>query len=125
MSLVIGRILSTFVVAVLMADGIVNLFAPNLLTAEMNAVGFPPHLAFIVGIICLSSSLLYALPTTAFVGAVFVTGFLGGAICTHLRVGELLSPPQIVALVLGAATWAGLYLRDRRLREVVFKGAHR
>ncbi|WP_018900762.1 DoxX family protein [Rhizobium sp. 2MFCol3.1] len=120
MSVMIGRILSVFVIAALVADGAVNLVAPNLLQAEMEAAQFPLHLAPMIGALCIVSALLYAVPVTAFLGAVMITGFLGGAICTHLRVGEILSPPQFVSLVLGTATWLGLYLQDTRLRSVVF-----
>ncbi|MDM9648694.1 DoxX family protein [Rhizobium sp. S163] len=120
MSVMIGRILSVFVIAALVADGAVNLVAPNLLQAEMEAVQFPFHLASVIGALCIVSALLYAVPVTAFLGAVMITGFLGGAICTHLRVGEILSPPQFVSLVLGTATWLGLYLQDTRLRSVAF-----
>jgi hypothetical protein len=120
MSVVTGRILAVFVIAALVADGAVNLVAPNLLQAEMEAVQFPYNLSPIIGGLCIISALLYAVPATAFIGAVMITGFLGGAICTHLRVGEILSPPQIVSLILGTATWVGLYLQDSRLRALVY-----
>ncbi len=120
MSVMIGRIMSVFVIAALVVDGAVNLVAPNLLRAEMEALQFPTDLSFVIGALCIVSALLYAVPASAFLGAVMITGFLGGAICTHLRVGEILSPPQIVSIVLGTATWLGLYLQDRRLRQLVF-----
>jgi len=51
-------------------------------------------------------------------GAILVTGFLGGAICAHVRIGELGSPPELISLFLGAMTWGGLYLRNPRIRAV-------
>jgi hypothetical protein len=64
-------------------------------------------------------AILYAIPATAVLGAILVTGFLGGAICAHVRIGELGSPPEIIALLLGAMTWGGLYARDPRFRAIL------
>jgi hypothetical protein len=64
-------------------------------------------------------ALLYAIPQTAMLGAIVVTGFLGGAICTHVRLGELASPPQVICLLLGLMAWGGLYLRDPRVRALL------
>ena len=71
-----------------------------------------------MGPIILACAILYAIPATAVLGAILVTGFLGGAICAHVRIGELGSPPEIISLLLGAMTWGGLYLRDPRIRAV-------
>lgn len=115
----IGRILAGLVVVILIADGLVQLIAPDMLKAEMEATGFPPGMALPLGIIMLVCALLYALPRTAVLGAILVTGFLGGAICTHFRLGELGSPPQLICLLLGVLTWGGLYLRDERMRALL------
>lgn len=117
----LGTIISGLVVLLLLADASVNLFAPQHLSAEMAAVGFPMYLATTIGWLLAICALVYALPPTAFLGAILVTGFLGGAICTHLRTGEMFSQPQVICLLLGVATWGGLYLRDQRLRELVFR----
>jgi hypothetical protein len=115
----LGKLLSGLVVLVLAADGLVSLAAPGLIEAEMAITGFPPGLTPALGLIMLASALLYAVPRTAFMGAVLVTGFLGGALCMHFRLGEIGSPPQIVTLLLGLLTWGGLYLRDERVRELL------
>jgi hypothetical protein len=115
----IGRVFSGLVVLALLADGLVQLFAPGLTKAEMEASGFPASQAIPLGIIMLTCAILYAIPRTAVLGAILVTGFLGGAICTHFRLGELGSPPQLICLLLGALTWGGLYLREARLRELL------
>jgi hypothetical protein len=91
-----GRIMSAFVVIALVADGTIQLFAP----AQI-------------------ASMLYAIPATAVLGAILVTGFLGGAICAHVRIGELGSLPEIISLLLGAMTWGGLYARDPRIRAIL------
>jgi hypothetical protein len=114
-----GRILSALVVLAMLADAAVNLFAPGMLKAEMDATGFSPSLAPALGIIMLVSGVLYALPRTATLGAILITGFLGGAICTHFRLGEIGSPPQIICLVLGIMTWGGLYLRNPTVRKLL------
>ena len=113
-----GRILSALVVLILLADAAVNLFAPAMLKAEMDATGFAPSSAPVLGIVMLVSAILYGMPRTSVLGAILITGFLGGAICTHFRLGEIGSPPQIVCLVLGIMTWAGLCLRNQTLRKL-------
>ncbi|MCA0247109.1 MAG: DoxX family protein [Proteobacteria bacterium] len=114
-----GRILSALVVLILLADAAVNLFAPAMLKAEMDATGFAPSSAPVLGIVMLVSAILYGMPRTSVLGAILITGFLGGAICTHFRLGEIGSPPQIICLVLGIMTWAGLYLRNPTLRKLL------
>ncbi|MBS7544183.1 DoxX family protein [Ancylobacter oerskovii] len=116
-----GRLISAAVIAILVLDAGVNLLAPHLIRQEMAAVQFPANLAPVLGAIMLACAVLYALPATSFVGAILVTGFLGGAICLHLRAGEELSPPQLISLALGIATWAGLYFREPRLRDLVLR----
>lgn len=115
----VGRAMSALVVLVLLADAGVQLFAPNLLRPAMDASGFPMHLAPALGTIMLICAVLCALPHTAMLGAIVVTGFLGGAICTHVRLGEFGSPPQLICLALGLLAWGGLYLRDTRVRALL------
>jgi DoxX-like family len=118
-SYIAGWILSALVVLALLADAAVDLFMPSMIQAEMELTGFQPGQAFVLGIIILICVILYAVPRTAFLGAILTTGFLGGAICTHFRLGEIGSPPQLIALLLGVMTWGGLYLRDARLRALL------
>jgi hypothetical protein len=114
-----GRILSTLVVAILLADAAVNLFAPKLLAAEMEASGFPVDLAPVLGTLMLLCVAVYAYPRTAVLGAILVTGLFGGAICVHFRMGEIGSPPQLTSLLIGLLAWAGLILRDAQVRAVL------
>jgi len=114
-----GRIISALVVVALLADGTVQLFAPAQLTSMSQETGFAMGLTRIVGAIALACAILYAIPATAVLGAILVTGFLGGAICAHVRIGELGSPPEIISLLLGAMTWGGLYARDLRIRAIL------
>ena len=115
-----GRIMSAVVVTTLAADGAVQLFAPAQIASMLQETGFAMDLMTrVVGPIILACAILYAIPATAVLGAILVTGFLGGAICAHVRIGELGSPPELISLLLGALTWSGLYARDPRVRALL------
>jgi hypothetical protein len=114
-----GRTMSALVVIALVADGIIQLFAPAQIASMLQETGFAMDLTRVVGPIILACAILYAVPNTAVLGAILVTGFLGGAICAHVRIGELGSPPELIALLLGAMTWGGLYARDARIRAIL------
>jgi hypothetical protein len=114
-----GRIMSALVVIALLADGSIQLFAPARIASMLQETGFAMNLTHVVGPIILVCAILYAIPRTAVLGAILVTGFLGGAICAHLRIGELGSPPEIISLLLGAMTWGGLYASDPRIRAIL------
>ena len=114
-----GRVMSAFVVIALVADGIIQLFVPAQIASMLQETGFAIDLTRVVGPIILACAILYAIPATAVLGAILVTGYLGGAICAHVRIGELGSPPEIISLVLGALTWGGLYARNSRIRAIL------
>jgi hypothetical protein len=114
-----GRIMSAFVVIALVADGTIQLVAPAQIAGMLQETGFAIELTRVLGPIILACAILYAIPATAALGAILVTGFLGGAICAHVRIGELGSAPEIIALLLGAMTWVGLYARDPRIRAIL------
>jgi hypothetical protein len=114
-----GRMMSAFVVVALAADASIQLFAPARVAGMMRETGFAMDLPARLGVVILACALLYATPATAVLGAILVTGFLGGAICAHVRIGEWGSPPEMISLLLGAMTWGGLYLRDPRIRAIL------
>ena len=114
-----GRTMSAFVVIALVADGTIQLFAPEWIASMLQETGFAMDLTRIIGPILLAGAILYAIRATAVLGAILVTGYLGGAICAHVRIGELGSPPEIISLLLGAMTWGGLYARDPRIRAIL------
>ena len=114
-----GYVLSALTVVILLADAGVVLFIPTQLQAEMSAMGIPMRLGRSLGVIEVLVAILYAVPRTAVLGAILVAGFFGGAICTHFRVGELGSPAELVATAIGIIAWAGLWLRNPRLRELL------
>jgi hypothetical protein len=114
-----GRIMSAVVVSALAADGAIQLFMPAQIAGMLQETGFATDLTRTLGPIILACALLYAIPATSALGAILVTGFLGGAICAHVRIGELGSPPELISLLLGALTWGGLYVRDLRVRALL------
>jgi hypothetical protein len=114
-----GWMMSAVVVAALVADGAVQLFAPTQIASMLRETGFAMDLTRVVGPIILACAVLYAIPATAALGAIMVTGFLGGAICAHVRIGELGSPPELISLLLGVLAWGGLYARDPRVRALL------
>lgn len=111
--------LSALVVLFFVGDAAVSLFAPHLLTSAQEQVGFPAELSPLLGGLMLLCAATYAVPRTAALGAILITGFIGGAICTHLRVGEIGSPPQIIAAILAVCAWLGLWLRDPMVRAAL------
>jgi hypothetical protein len=78
--------------------------------------GYPEHLLLVLGIVELFCPILYLIPRTAVLGAILMTGYFGGAIATHVRMSD---PMFIIPLILGVLTWLGLFLRDRRVRELI------
>ena len=82
----------------------------------MTRFGYPATLATPIGLTLLLSTLLYLIPRTAVLGALLVTAYLGGAVATHVRVGD---GSYLFAVLFGVLAWAGLYLREPRLRALL------
>ncbi len=114
-----GRILSSFVVLALLFVAATMLLSRSAAHAQLAATGFADSAGSAIGITALVCAVFYAIPQTAVLGAILVTGFLGGAICTHFRLGSIVSPPQMISLVLGVMAWGGLYLRYPALRTLL------
>ena len=81
----------------------------------MAHLGLPESLIIPLGILEISCVAVYLFPATSIVGAILLTGYIGGAICAHMRVGD----PFFFQIVLGICVWLGLYLRENRLRELI------
>lgn len=88
---------------------------PQLMEQVSKQLGYPPSLMTPLGILEIACVVLYAIPRTAVLGAILLTGYLGGAISTHVRVGDGFFPEA----VLGVLVWLGLYLRDGRVRALI------
>jgi hypothetical protein len=85
------------------------------LTQGMTHLGLPESMILALAIIELSCVVVYLIPQTSLLGAILLTGYMGGAICTHWRVGD----PFVVQIVLGIVVWLGLYLREPRLKSLL------
>lgn len=110
-----GRIMSALPVLMLLFSAIMKLVKPPGLAEGFAHLGLPESLALGVGILELTCTLVYVVPRTSVLGAILLTGYLGGAIVAHLRVGDAFFGP----IVLGVLIWGGLYLRDPRLRALI------
>ena len=117
----LGRVLSGLAILFLLFDGALKLVPLGVVTEAMDRIGYGSSetLARSLGAITVICTLLYAVPPTSFVGAILLTGYLGGAIATHLRVGSPLFTHTLFGLYLGLMVWGGLYLRDGNLRALL------
>jgi hypothetical protein len=120
-SLWTGRVLSGLVIAFLLFDGAIKLIPLQVVTDTMVELGYSGSvdLARLLGVLTLGCTILYAVPRTSILGAILLTGYLGGAMATHLRVGNPLFSHLLFGLYLGVMAWGGLYLRDARLRSLI------
>lgn len=114
-----GRVLTGFVVLFLLFDGIIKLTNMQVVTDTLNSLGYPPKHAVMIGIVELACVILFAIPRTAVLGAVLLTALLGGGIATHIRVDSPLFSHTLFGVYLGIVAWAGLYLRDPRVRTLL------
>lgn len=113
-----GRILSGLVVVFLLFDGAIKLIPLDVVIETSRQLGIPANLAFTLGVLTLAGALLYAYPKTSVLGAILLTGYLGGAIYVHVRAGSPLFSHTLFGVYLGILLWGGLYLRDERLRVI-------
>lgn len=113
-----GRIISWLIALFLLLDGVAKLFKPAPVVEGTVKLGYSESVIIPLGIVLIACTILYLLPRTAILGAILLTGYLGGAIATHVRVGDG-AVGVIFAAVFGLLVWLGLYLRDQRLRELL------
>ena len=111
-----GRILTGLAVAFLLFDSAGKLLEVRPVIDGTLALGYPRHIVFSLGVILLSCVLAYVIPSTSVLGAVLLTGYLGGAVATHVRVGHPLFSHILFPTYVAALLWGGLLLRDARLR---------
>jgi DoxX-like family len=111
----VGRVISALPVLALVASGAGKIsHAPKFVDMFTGHFGFSVDALTPIGILEIACALVYVIPRTAFFGAVLVTAYLGGAVATHVRVGDAFAVP----VILGVLVWLGLYLRDNRLRAL-------
>ena len=110
-----GRIISALPVLMLLLSGTMKLAKPAAVVEGMARLGYPEYLALGIGILEIGCTVVYLVPRTAVLGAILLTGYLGGATATHVRIGD----PFFAPVILGVLVWLGLLLRDRRLRALL------
>ena len=113
-----GRVLSILPALFLLFDAVMKLVKPAFVVDATVKLGYADNVIVPLGVVLLVSTVLYLIPGTAFLGAILLTGYLGGAVATHVRAGQ--GPFEILfPVVFGALLWGGLALRDPRLRSLL------
>jgi len=113
-----GWIMSALPALFLLVDGAMKLVKPEVVVKTTVELGYAESVILPLGIVLLTCTILYLIPSTAVLGAILLTGYLGGAVATHVRAGQ--GPFEILfPVVFGALLWGGLYLRNDRLRALV------
>ena len=117
----LGRLLSGLVVLFMLFDGAIKLVPWPIVTETMDRIGYGSSeaLARSLGVITVVCTVLYAVPPTSILGAILLTGYLGGAMASHLRIGSPLFSHTLFGFYLGLMVWAGLWLRYRNLRVLM------
>ena len=114
-----GRVLTGLVAAFLFFDVTLKLLHPPMVVEGTAKLGYPESSILVTGVLLLGCTLLHLLPRTAVLGAVLLTGYLGGAVATHLRVGDPLFSHTVFPVYVGALIWAGLVLRRPSLAPLL------
>lgn len=111
-----GWIISVLLALMLLMSGVMKFTPPSPEAVEgLNHIGWDQSLLIGLGILEIACTIIYLIPHTAVLGAILLTGYMGGAIATHVRVGDLF----VLQAALGVVVWLGLYLRDSRLRALL------
>jgi DoxX-like family len=110
-----GRIISALLVLLLLFSGSMKVFFQSQVAVEFTRLGYPESVILGIGIVEIACVIIYAIPRTTLLGAILVTGYLGGATATHVRIGD----PFIIPILIGVLVWVGLFLREDRLRALL------
>ena len=113
-----GRIISALPTLFLLLDGVMKLMKPAVVVEATARLGYPERTILGMGLVLVACTVLYIIPRTSILGAILLTAYLGGAVATHVRVGDSLFPVAF-PIILGVLIWLGLYLRDERLRTLI------
>jgi hypothetical protein len=114
-----GRIMSALVVLFMLFDAVIKLLKLPVVAQNFNQLGYPVSLATTIAIIALACIAVYVIPPTSALGAILLTGYFGGAIATHIRVGNPLFSHILFPVYLALLVWGGLFLREPRLRSLI------
>jgi len=118
-AVVTGRVLSGIAVLFLAFDAVMKIVMAPQAVEGTTQLGYPAHVLFSLGLLQILCLAVYLIPRTAILGAVLWTGYLGGAIATHVRVGSPLFTHTLFPIYVAALLWGGLWLRDRRVHALI------
>jgi hypothetical protein len=113
-----GRIMSALPALFLLVDGIAKLIKPAPVVEATVQLGYPESVIVSLGIVLITCTLLYVIPRTSVLGAILLTGYLGGAVATHVRVNDS-TFTILFPVIVGTLVWGGLFLRDDRIRVLL------
>jgi hypothetical protein len=113
-----GIVITVVIVLFMIGDAVSHILKPAMVVDAFNQLGFPVALGVEIAVLALVATALYAIPPTQVLGAIMLTGYLGGACAIQVRVGN---PPfeQLFSVIVGILVWAALYLRDPRIRALI------
>lgn len=113
--------MSGLIIAFMVLDGVMKLVPFDIVIKATADLGYPASTTFArgLGVVALICTALYALPRTAVLGAILLTAYMGGAVASHLRLGDPLFSHTLFGVYLAVLAWGGLYLRDARVRAVL------
>ncbi|MBV8176896.1 MAG: DoxX family protein [Verrucomicrobia bacterium] len=114
-----GRVLTILSILFLLMDAIMKLMKPAFVVEATVKLGYQESAIQGLGVVLLVCTILYAIPTTSVFGAMLLTGYLGGAVATNLRAGTPLFSNVLFPVYFAIILWGGLYLREKRIRELV------
>jgi hypothetical protein len=117
-SRVVGFVIRALIVVFMLFDAISHITKPKFVL-DANAGMFPEDKLVLIGVVALIVTVLYAIPRTAILGAVLLTGYYGGAVAIHLNAGHAIFTQTLFPVYFGILAWLGLFLRDRRVRSLL------
>lgn len=117
----VGRVLSGLASAFFVMDAVMKMIQPQFVIDATRGIGWPadPVTLWVLGCLLLTSTALYVFPRTTVLGAILLTGYLGGAVASHARIGSPLFTHDLFGVYLGLFVWAGLWMRDPRIRALI------
>jgi hypothetical protein len=113
-----GRVLSGLMALLFISDGVGHLMKPAPVMEAFVRLGYPLSASVGIGLLALICTAIYVTPRTSVLGAILLTGYLGGAVSTHVRAGSPLFE-TIFPVILGLLVWAGILVRDAQLRQLI------
>ena len=113
-----GRVLSGLMALFFVLDGVGHVMKPAPVVEAFSRLGYPLSASVGIGLLALVCTAIYVTPKTSVLGAILLTGYMGGAVATHVRAGSTLFE-TIFPVILGALVWAGIFVRDAQVRKII------